>query len=60
MITPERLVSMRDARVRLLERRSVPPDAALRLCEQLVSLYLSPDRLYHNIEHLAEMFDVVE
>jgi predicted metal-dependent HD superfamily phosphohydrolase len=60
MVTRERLESMRDAWVQLLERRAVPSDAARQLYGQLVALYSSPDRTYHNLEHLAEMFDVVE
>jgi predicted metal-dependent HD superfamily phosphohydrolase len=57
MISPERLSSMRSGWMRLFAR-DVP--GGPELFEHLVEIYSTPDRAYHNLEHLAEMFDVIE
>ena len=58
MISPERLSSMRNEWLSLFARHAIP--TASQLFEQLVTRYSTPDRAYHNLEHLAEMFDVLE
>lgn len=60
MIVPERIASMRLEWEALLARLGVAgPDVGPTL-ERLVALYAAPDRSYHNLEHLAEMFEIVE
>jgi predicted metal-dependent HD superfamily phosphohydrolase len=56
MISPERLSSMRNE---WLSRFHAIPTAS-QVFEQLVARYSTPDRAYHNLEHLAEMFDVLD
>lgn len=51
------LVTQQDG-VRLLERYRVPPVDAEPVFNALVAAYSSPDRYYHNLEHLTEMFEV--
>ncbi|MCE9564336.1 MAG: hypothetical protein K8U57_20050 [Planctomycetes bacterium] len=58
MISPERLDSMQGGWVRLLERFGVTPAEAYPPFDELVAAYTAPDRHYHNLEHLAEMFRV--
>jgi predicted metal-dependent HD superfamily phosphohydrolase len=58
MVSPERLVSMQWAWVRLLEQFSVAPADAFPLFDRLVAAYSAPERHYHNLEHLGEMFRV--
>ena len=57
MISPEQLSLMRNEWLNHFPRRVDP--TASRLFEQLVTRYSTPDRAYHNLEHLAEMFLVV-
>ena len=57
MISPERLSSMRNGWMRLFAR-NVP--GGPQLFERLVEGYSTPDRAYHNLEHIAEMFNVIE
>jgi predicted metal-dependent HD superfamily phosphohydrolase len=57
MVSPERLSSMRNGWMRLFAR-NVP--GAPELFERLVESYSTPNRAYHNLEHLAEMFDVIK
>ncbi len=58
MISPERQKSMQQDWVRLLERYGVPPADAYPTFDVLVAAYSAPDRYYHNLEHLTEMFRV--
>jgi predicted metal-dependent HD superfamily phosphohydrolase len=59
MISPERLEALQKEWVRLLERFGVSPAAAYPPFDELVAAYSSPERHYHNLEHLGEMFRVV-
>ena len=58
MLSPERLESMQKDWVRLLERYKVAPDDAYPVYDLLVATYSAPERHYHNLEHLSEMFRV--
>jgi predicted metal-dependent HD superfamily phosphohydrolase len=58
MVSPERLESLQQSWVRLLEHYRVAPADAYPAFDVLVAAYSSPDRHYHNLEHLAEMFRV--
>lgn len=58
MVSPERLQSMQANWVALLARFSVAPADAYPAFDQLAAAYSEPDRHYHNLEHLAEMFRV--
>jgi predicted metal-dependent HD superfamily phosphohydrolase len=60
MVSPERLESMQKGWARVLEKYGVPPADAYPAFDVLVTAYSSPERHYHNLEHLAEMFKVVE
>ena len=60
MVSPERLESMQKGWVRVLEKYRVAPADAYPVFDVLVAAYTSPDRHYHNLEHLAEVFKVVE
>lgn len=59
MISPERLESMQRDWVRLLERYRVSPADAYPTFDVLAAAYSAPDRHYHNLEHLADVFRVV-
>lgn len=48
--------AMRPHWLKLLARYDVAPVAAAPLFELLVAAYTSPDRHYHNLEHLDEVF----
>jgi predicted metal-dependent HD superfamily phosphohydrolase len=58
MISPERLESVQKDWVRLLERYKVAPADAYSAFDVLVAAYSAPERHYHNLEHLTEMFRV--
>jgi predicted metal-dependent HD superfamily phosphohydrolase len=60
MVSPERLASMQNAWVRALEKYRVAPADAYPAFDALVAAYAAPERHYHNLEHLAEMFRVVD
>lgn len=60
MISPERLESMQKSWVRTLERYRVAPVDAYPAFDVLVAAYSGPERFYHNLEHLTEMFRVIE
>jgi predicted metal-dependent HD superfamily phosphohydrolase len=60
MVSPERLASMQGAWVRALEKCRVAPGDAYPAFDALVAAYAAPDRHYHNLEHLAEMFRVAD
>lgn len=59
MISPERLEAMQKDWVRLLERYRVAPADAYPAFDVLVAAYSAPERHYHNLEHLGEVFRVV-
>jgi predicted metal-dependent HD superfamily phosphohydrolase len=59
MIAPERLAPLQTGWMQLLARHDVAPDAAYPTFDRLVELYSAPERFYHNLEHIAEMFRVV-
>ncbi len=58
MISPERLDAMQASWVRLLSSLSVSPATAYPIFDQLVEAHQQPQRYYHTLEHLAEMFRV--
>jgi predicted metal-dependent HD superfamily phosphohydrolase len=58
MISPERLESMQNAWVKLVDRFKVSPVDAYPVFDVLVAAYSAPERHYHNLEHLGEMFKV--
>jgi predicted metal-dependent HD superfamily phosphohydrolase len=60
MVSPERLESMQKGWVRVLEKYRVAPADAYPVFDVLVAAYTAPERHYHNLEHLGEMFKVVE
>ena len=60
MVSPERLESMQKGWVRVLEKYRVAPADAYPVFDVLVVAYTAPERHYHNLEHLGEMFKVVE
>ncbi|MDY3556541.1 hypothetical protein R5W24_005707 [Gemmata sp. JC717] len=60
MVSPERLESMQKGWVRTLERYRVAPADAYPAFDVLVAAYTGPERFYHNLEHLTEMFRVIE
>jgi predicted metal-dependent HD superfamily phosphohydrolase len=60
MVSPERLASMQGAWVRALEKYRVAPADAYPAFDVLVAAYTAPERHYHNLEHLAEMFRVAD
>ena len=60
MVSPERLESMQKGWVRALEKYRVAPAEAYPAFDVLVAAYSAPERHYHNLEHLAEMFRVVD
>ncbi len=59
MISPERLDAMQQGWVRLVANFFVPPAEAYPVFDRLVQAYSEPQRHYHNLEHLAEMFRVL-
>lgn len=59
MISPERLESMQNAWMKLLEKYGVPASSAYPVLDVLIAAYSAPERHYHNLEHLHEMFRVV-
>jgi predicted metal-dependent HD superfamily phosphohydrolase len=60
MVSPERLESMQKAWARVLERFGAAPPDVYPAFDALVAAYSAPERHYHNLEHLAEMFRVIE
>ena len=60
MVSPERLESMQKAWVRVLEKFGVAPLDVYPAFDALVAAYSAPERHYHNLEHLAEMFRVAD
>ncbi len=60
MVSPERLESMQKGWVRTLDAYRVTAADAYPAFDVLVAAYSAPDRFYHNLEHLTEVFRVVE
>jgi predicted metal-dependent HD superfamily phosphohydrolase len=60
MVSPERLAAMQGAWARALEKYRVAPADAYPAFDALVAAYTAPERHYHNLEHLAEMFRVAD
>jgi predicted metal-dependent HD superfamily phosphohydrolase len=60
MVSPERLESMQRGWVRTLETYRLAPADAYPPFDLLVAAYSAPERHYHNLEHIAEMFRVVD
>jgi len=58
MFPPERLDPMQQGWARLLDGYKVAPADAYPVFDVLVAAYSAPDRHYHTLEHLAEMFRV--
>src|SRR5262245_28259053 len=58
MVTPERLESMQSSWVKLLEGYGVAPADAYPPFDLLAAAYSAPERHYHNLEHLGEMFRI--
>ncbi|WP_439625566.1 HD domain-containing protein [Gemmata sp.] len=58
MISPERLDAMQGQWVRLVAAFGVAPADAYPPFDRLVAAYTAPDRHYHTLEHLGEMFRV--
>jgi predicted metal-dependent HD superfamily phosphohydrolase len=58
VISPERLQLFENSWLRLLERWQVAPVDAFPVYDRLVEAYSGPERHYHNLEHLSEMFRV--
>lgn len=59
MIPPERLAALQADWVRILGSYGVPPARAYPPFDILVAAYSAPERHYHTLEHLADMFRVV-
>jgi len=59
MLSPERIEQLQLAFTRTLAVFDVPVARAYPLFDQLVAAHEHPDRHYHNLEHLYEMFRVV-
>jgi predicted metal-dependent HD superfamily phosphohydrolase len=58
MVSPERLESMQIAWLKLLERYGVAAANAYPVFDVLIAAYSAPERYYHNLEHLNDMFRV--
>jgi predicted metal-dependent HD superfamily phosphohydrolase len=58
MISPERHDALQQGWVKLLARYGVAPADAYPPFDLLVAAYSAPDRYYHNLEHVAEVFRV--
>lgn len=59
MISPERLDSFQKSWARALEAYRVAPADAYPVFDLLVAAYSAPERHYHNLEHLGDMFRIV-
>jgi predicted metal-dependent HD superfamily phosphohydrolase len=60
MLAAEQLALMTARWVKLLTRYGVEETAAEPPLRQLVAAYSSPERHYHTLEHLAEMFAIID
>lgn len=59
MVPPELLTHLEQGWGRLMDRYRMPPAAGESVFRLLVAVYSAPDRYYHNLDHLTEMFRVV-
>jgi predicted metal-dependent HD superfamily phosphohydrolase len=60
MVSPERLEALQRGWVRALESYRIAPAVAHPPFDVLVAAYSAPERHYHNLEHLSEMFRVID
>ena len=60
MTTAEQLAALQPRWPRLLARYGVGKPAADQPLRQLINAYSAPNRFYHTIEHLAEMFPLID
>lgn len=60
MIPPERLAALQADWIRVLGCYGVSPARACPPLDVLIAAYSAPERHYHNLEHLADMFRVVD
>ena len=58
MVSPERLEALQQGWVRLVATYGVNPADAYPVFDVLVAAYSAPDRHYHNLEHINEVFRV--
>jgi len=58
MVSPEKHESLQQGWVRLMARYNIALVNAYPVFDLLVAAQSSPDRYYHNLEHLGEMFRV--
>ncbi len=58
MVSPERHAALQQGWAKLLDRYRVAAADAYPVFDVLVAAYSAPERHYHNLEHLAEMFRV--
>src|SRR5947207_3018322 len=56
---PDDVLMMQQAWARLMEQYRVSADDAVPVFQTFAQAYGSPDRHYHNFEHLDEMFRIV-
>ncbi len=59
MVSPDRL-AMRKDWLAALAKYGVAPADADPMFDVVVTMYSAPERYYHNLEHIAEMFLVIE
>ena len=60
MLTPDQVEWLRCNWFRLLDTFRVDASAAEPVLNSLIAAYSTPDRFYHNLEHIHEMFDMVQ
>jgi predicted metal-dependent HD superfamily phosphohydrolase len=60
MFTPEPLESMRQRWLGLVQNHGNASVDPRRVFDALAAVYSGPERYYHNLEHLAEMFRVAD
>jgi predicted metal-dependent HD superfamily phosphohydrolase len=60
MIAVDQLAALQQRWPKLLARYGVGESAADRPLRQLIDAYSTPNRFYHTIEHLAEMFPLID
>jgi predicted metal-dependent HD superfamily phosphohydrolase len=58
-MSPAEADELKQSGVQLLERFRVAPADATPIMDLLAAAYQSPERHYHNLDHLAEMFRTV-
>jgi len=60
MVSADDFDSLRGGRLGILAGHNLPVDPALRAFNRLAAMYSTPERAYHNLEHLAEMSHIVD